>query len=98
MHVANYSMFLGVDLERIVVAGGELLLYEPEGKSTEITMIGVNTGNAATYEIFAAYEPSIAWNEHDMPVEGGYNFRTEIHGIYGSVYFFNHETAKKSCS
>jgi flagellin-like hook-associated protein FlgL len=67
IQAANYNKLLGSDLKRRLELDGELLLNAPEGISTKITMIGVNTGNTATYEVTAAYEPSLPYNDIDVP-------------------------------
>ena len=67
IQAANYNKLLGSELKRRLELDGELLLNAPEGISTKITMIGVNTGNKATYEVSAAYEPSLPYNDIDIP-------------------------------
>ena len=55
------------DLRKQLEQDGELLLNSPDGNSTFITMIGVNTGNTFTYEVTAAFEPSLPYNDIEIP-------------------------------
>lgn len=64
---ANYNSLFGADLKRRLELDGELLVSAPEGNNTTITMIGVNTGNVFTYEVTAAFEPSLPYNDINIP-------------------------------
>ena len=55
------------DLRKQLEQDGKLLLNAPDGNSTFITMIGVNTGNTFTYEVTAAFEPSLPYNDIEIP-------------------------------
>lgn len=55
------------DLRKQLEKDGKLLLNSPSGNSTFITMIGVNTGNTFTYEVAAAFEPSLPYNDIEIP-------------------------------
>jgi len=55
------------DLRKQLEQDGKLLLNSPDGRSTFITMIGVNTGNTYTYEVTAAFEPSLPYNDIEIP-------------------------------
>lgn len=67
---ANYNSLYGEDLKRRLELDGELLVSAPEGNNTTITMIGVNTGNVHTYEVTAAFEPSLPYNDLIIPSTG----------------------------
>ncbi len=58
---------LAEDLRAELEASGKLLLNAPNGNSTFITMIGVNVGNNYTYEVSAAFEPSLPYNDIEIP-------------------------------
>jgi flagellin-like hook-associated protein FlgL len=58
---------LAQDLRANLESKGEFLLGVPSGNSTIITMIGVNAGNKATYEVKAAFEPSLPYNDIEIP-------------------------------
>lgn len=58
---------LAQDLQANLESKGEFLLGVPSGNSTTITMIGVNAGNKATYEVKAAFEPSLPYNDIKVP-------------------------------
>ncbi len=60
---ANFNNLFGADLKRRLELDGELLVNAPSGNSTKITMIGVNTGNTATYEVSASFAPSLPYND-----------------------------------
>lgn len=64
---ASFDSLFGTDLKRRLELDGELLINTPSGNSTKITMIGVNTGNTYTYEVSASYEPSLPYNDIDIP-------------------------------
>jgi flagellin len=64
---ANFNQLYGTELKRRLELDGEFLLNTPSGNSTKITMIGVNTGNTATYEVSASYEPSLPYNDINVP-------------------------------
>ena len=67
---ANYNSLFGSDLKRRLELDGELLVSAPSGNNTSITMIGVNTGNVFTYEVTAAFEPSLPYNDVNIPSTG----------------------------
>ena len=67
IQAANFDQLFGAELKRRLELDGELLINAPSGNSTKITMIGVNTGNVFTYEVSAAYEPSLPYNDIDIP-------------------------------
>lgn len=67
---ANYDSLFGSDLKRRLELDGELLVSAPSGNNTSITMIGVNTGNVFTYEVTAAFEPSLPYNDVNIPSTG----------------------------
>ena len=55
------------DLREQLEQDGKLLLNSPDGNSTFISMIGINTGNTFTYEVTAAFEPSLPYNDIEIP-------------------------------
>lgn len=67
---ANYNSLYGEHLKRRLELDGELLINAPNGNNTSITMIGVNTGNVFTYEVTAAFEPSLPYNDLVSPSSG----------------------------
>jgi flagellin-like hook-associated protein FlgL len=67
---ANFNQLFGEHLKRRLELDGELLLNAPNGNNTTITMIGVNTGNTFTYEVTAAFEPSLPYNDLVSPSSG----------------------------
>ena len=67
---ADYKELFGEELRRRLELDGELLTNAPSGNNTTITMIGVNTGNTATYEVSAAFEPSLPYNDLTAPLSG----------------------------
>jgi len=67
---ANFNNLYGADLKRRLELEGELLVSAPNGNNTTITMIGVNTGNVFTYEVSAAFEPSLPYNDLIAPSSG----------------------------
>lgn len=67
---ANYNNLYGEYLKRRLELDGELLINAPNGNNTTITMIGVNTGNRFTYEVTAAFEPSLPYNDLVSPSSG----------------------------
>ena len=55
------------DLRKTLESDGKFLLKAPDGNSTYITMIGINSGNKATYEVAASFEPSLPYNDIEIP-------------------------------
>ena len=59
----------GESLYNSLVGSNELRINEdgPPGDSTIITMIGVNAGNTAVYDVRASFEPDLPYNDIDIP-------------------------------
>lgn len=53
----NVNNLFGEELYRRLTLDGTLKTNAPDGSSTKITMIGINTDNTFTYEVKAKFEP-----------------------------------------
>jgi flagellin-like hook-associated protein FlgL len=76
------------------VIPGELLAKPPSGKSTEITMIGVNPNNNYTYEVEASFAPSLPVNDIAIPWTGE-TFSAISFGNLGCTDISTKENARK---
>ncbi|MDG1325348.1 MAG: flagellin [Opitutales bacterium] len=63
---ANNGAF-GATLYGNLTANNSLRTNVPTGDSTTITMIGVNAGNTAIYRVKANFEPSLPYNDLEVP-------------------------------
>ena len=66
---ANNASF-GKTLYDNLVASGDLRTNIPPGDSTIITMIGVNSGNTAIYNVKASFTPTLPYNDILIPSSG----------------------------
>ncbi len=70
-HPDNTGTNFGTDLFGKNGADGKLATNVPNTNSTKITMIGINMpGNNATYEVEAAFQPSLPYNDILVPSTG----------------------------
>ena len=67
---ANVNGLFGEELYRRLTLDGTLKTNAPDGSSTKITMIGINTDNTFTYEVKAKFEPSLPYNDIEVPTTG----------------------------
>ena len=69
-HPLNAGAGFGQDQYNTKLAAGLVKSNAPSGESTKITMIGVNMGNTFTYEVEANFEPSLPYNDINIPSTG----------------------------
>ena len=65
----NQASF-GQNLYDSLSSTGELRTKVPSGDSTMITMIGVNSGNTAIYNVKASFTPTLPYNDIEIPSSG----------------------------
>ena len=80
-----------------LVASGDLRTNIPPGDSTFITMIGVNAGNTAIYNVKASFTPTLPYNDILIP-SSGQTFPAISFGNLGCSDISTEENANKVLS
>lgn len=63
----NSGATQGASLYNTLIANKTMLSQPAPGDSTKITMIGVNSGNTAIYRVKASFEPTLPYNDIEVP-------------------------------
>jgi flagellin-like hook-associated protein FlgL len=63
----NSGTARGANLYNTLIANKTMLSQPAPGDSTKITMIGVNSGNTAIYRVKASFEPTLPYNDVQVP-------------------------------
>lgn len=63
----NSGATQGASLYNTLIANKTMLSQPAPGDSTKITMIGVNSGNTAIYKVKASFEPTLPYNDIEVP-------------------------------
>ena len=85
---------LGQNLYNSNRSSGDLLVKPAPGNSTKLTMVGINKGNNATYEVEAEFKPSLPINDIAIPWTGE-TFSAISFGNLGCTDISTKENARK---
>lgn len=85
---------LGQNLYNSNRLSGDLLVKPAPGNSTKLTMVGINKGNNATYEVEAEFKPSLPINDIAIPWTGE-TFSAISFGNLGCTDISTKENARK---
>ena len=88
------TVSLGQSLYNSNLLSGDLLVKPAPGNSTQLTMVGINKGNSATYEVEAEFRPSLPFNDIAIPWTGE-TFSAISFGNLGCSDISTKENARK---